>query len=439
MTSFRPDLEDLLTVQAAFLEGKNETATFEITPTAYPPHWSFFVSAGLPDLLRLLEKIRPTEEDLAFLRAHDRFHDTFLSFLGSLDFTGELNAVPEGDLFFCNEAVVQITAPFLEGCLVLSGLRGLLSRACLVATQAARCVLAARGRPLFDGNLGKSGLPSDSRFGAIGGLNATSSLEAGRRFGLPTASFVSDLGLAAEENPIEAYRRWTTEDLCGGFLPLDRADPVASARLAARVGEEMRGRGESLSGVHFSSSNPEALGKPIREILDAAGLSGTKILVAGPLDEFSIESALEGGAPIDGFVLTEPLGASAEGSTGGFTGSLAEIGGRLVPRVGPFGSVVALGAQKVYRIGDAQARPRHDILTLRDDAMESYGPKARPLLESVPRNTWLERMHQLGVQSPRERREKAVRTLRQDVRRIRSPETYEVRSSPSLLRLLKGD
>src|SRR5207249_2172407 len=67
-----------------------------------------------------------------------------------LRFTGDVHALPEGTVFFADEPILRVTAPLPEAQLVESRLLNLLHFQTLVASKAARAVLAAPGKLLVD-------------------------------------------------------------------------------------------------------------------------------------------------------------------------------------------------------------------------------------------------------------------------------------------------
>jgi nicotinate phosphoribosyltransferase len=59
--------------------------------------------------------------------------------------------MPEGTIFFINEPVVEVTAPIIDAQLVESFIVNAVHIQTLIATKASRCVQAAPGRRLIDG------------------------------------------------------------------------------------------------------------------------------------------------------------------------------------------------------------------------------------------------------------------------------------------------
>lgn len=76
-----------------------------------PDRGGFAIAAGLEQIIRYLEQLCFTEEDIAYLRARKLFDEEFLSYLRNFRFTGDLYAVPEGTPVFPNEPILTVRAP----------------------------------------------------------------------------------------------------------------------------------------------------------------------------------------------------------------------------------------------------------------------------------------------------------------------------------------
>ncbi|RMF23975.1 MAG: nicotinate phosphoribosyltransferase, partial [Deltaproteobacteria bacterium] len=135
---------------AYYDRGMNETAVFEYYVRQLPPSRGFLVAAGLEQALEFLENLRFEEEELRWLRDCGRFRPEFVAALENTRFTGEVWAPPEGTILFPNEPILQVVAPLREAQLVETRLINILHFQTMIASKAARCVLAAPGALLVD-------------------------------------------------------------------------------------------------------------------------------------------------------------------------------------------------------------------------------------------------------------------------------------------------
>ena len=140
------DLYQFTMLQSYFDRGMNDTAVFEFFVRRLPQERNFLLAAGLEQALEYLEQLHVSGEDIEALRATGQFHEAFLESLRDLRFTGSVDAIAEGTLCFGDEPLVRVTARLPEAQLIESRLINLLHFQTLVASKAARCVLAEIGR-----------------------------------------------------------------------------------------------------------------------------------------------------------------------------------------------------------------------------------------------------------------------------------------------------
>src|SRR5947209_4511421 len=98
-------------LQSYWRLGMREEATFELFVRHLPPNRRFLIACGLDAALAYLDSLAFTPSAIERLRALERFDEVFLTWLGSLRFTGEVWAMPEGEVFFAGEPFVRVTAP----------------------------------------------------------------------------------------------------------------------------------------------------------------------------------------------------------------------------------------------------------------------------------------------------------------------------------------
>ncbi|MGZ3290249.1 MAG: nicotinate phosphoribosyltransferase, partial [Xanthobacteraceae bacterium] len=143
------DLYQLNMLQAYLDHGQTETAVFEFFVRRLPAR-RFLMAAGLEQALAFLEGLQFSNEEIDWLRHSKRFTDGFVDYLARLRFTGDVDAMPEGTIFFENEPIIRVIASLPQAQLVESRLINLLHFQSLIASKAARMVLAAPGRQLVD-------------------------------------------------------------------------------------------------------------------------------------------------------------------------------------------------------------------------------------------------------------------------------------------------
>ncbi|MEX2556121.1 MAG: nicotinate phosphoribosyltransferase [Actinomycetota bacterium] len=417
-----------LTMAASYLRrGMEGPAMFSLFARRLPANRGFLVATGLEDCLTFLESFSFEDADIEYLRRSQGFDEATLRAFREMRFTGDVWAVPEGRVVFADEPLVEVTGPIAEAQLVETVLLNHITFQTTVATKAARCVLAARGRDLVDFSFRRThGIEAGmavARASAMVGFVATSNVEAARRYGLRAAGTMAHSYVEAFPLEIEAFRAFAEDFPDRTTFLVDTYDTPAGVRAAARVIVEL-GLTERLA-VRLDSGDLAALAREARRILDEAGLPSCRILASGGLDEYDIDEMLAGGAPIDAFGVGTKLGTSADAASLDSAYKLVQYGDRPVLKLSS-GKATAPGPKQVFR-----AEGMRDVVALRS---EPAPPGARALLEPVMR-----RGRRLGppgtITAARERFEADLATLPPDARRLRDPDPPRARFSEALLDL----
>ena len=189
MTALLTDLYQLTMLDAYLQEGMPDTAVFELFVRRLPLQRNFLVAAGLEQAVEFLEGLAFTEDDLEWLQRQGRFSTRFIDWLRQFRFTGDVDAMAEGTLFFADEPVLRVTAPLPGAQFVESRVLNLVHFQSLITSKAARVVLTASGKPLVDFGMrrahGAEAAVLAARASYIVGFAGTATLEAARRFGIP--------------------------------------------------------------------------------------------------------------------------------------------------------------------------------------------------------------------------------------------------------------
>jgi nicotinate phosphoribosyltransferase len=307
--------------------GCTETWTFEITLPALPPRRSFLIAAGLEQAVGMLEQLAENGPDLAGLEAAHLpapLDQEILDSVASLRFTGSVEAVPEGTVIFAGEPVFRLRAPAPEAVLVGAALIGLLRSQTAVATKAARLVLAAGGKPVYEIGV-RSAAREASLFAArsayLGGACATANAVAAMEFGLPTMPVISLSLVAALGGMVSGL------ESCG--VMVDGA--LASEGDAALAALSATPRAVILDA---NTSNFAENVAALRAGIQSLGWRTTKVLVGGRVDEEVIDSIETDGIEVDGFCVGGELVVAVDSPCIGFDYELVEreIDGERVPQ-----------------------------------------------------------------------------------------------------------
>ena len=375
MSALLTDLYELNMAASYLRRGMSGPATFSLFVRRLPPERGFLVAAGIEPALDRLEGFRFEAEELRYLQEELRFPAGDLEAFRRLRFTGDVWAVPEGTIVLAGEPLVEVTGPVAEAQLVETILLNELTFATTVASKAARCVIAARGRELIDFGFRRTqGLDAGleaARVSALVGFAATSNVEAARRHGLVAAGTMAHSYIESFEDETAAFRAFAEDFPDRPTFLVDTYDTLAGVRRAIAVMRELPA-GARL-GVRLDSGDLDALARGARDLLDAAGLPQARIVASGGLDELEIDDLLRAGAPIDAFGVGTKMGVSADRPYLDTAYKLVQYGERPVMKLSS-GKMTAPGRKQVQRTAD----PFADLVALRD---EPVPPGAAGLLE----------------------------------------------------------
>ena len=363
------DLYELTMLQAYFEEGLAGSASFELFMRTLPRTRNFLLAAGLDQVIDYLAALRFAPEELDWLRGTGRFTDAFLASLERLRFTGDVDAMPEGTAFFADEPILRITAPLREAQLVESRVMNLLHYETLVASKAARSVLAAGDRLLVDFGLrrahgAEAGLLS-ARACYLAGFTGTATVEAGRRFGIPTFGTMAHSYVQVLADESQAFERFALAHPGNVMLLIDTYDTERAAQRVVDLAPRLAMKGIAIKGVRLDSGDLADHARRVRAILDAGGLKEVTIFASGNLDEYRLAELRAGAAPIDGFGIGTRMNTSADAPYLDCAYKLQEYDGKP-RRKRSEGKATWPGRKQVYRHYDAAGRFAGDVLALAD-------------------------------------------------------------------------
>ena len=429
------DLYELTMAQGYFSQGMSSQATFSLFVRPSRVKRSYLVSAGLEDVLRYLEDFSFSGSAIDYLRSTSTFTDDFLDYLGSLRFTGRVRAIPEGRIYFHNEPALEITAPIIEAQIIETLVINQVNLQSLIATKAARCLWAGRGKALVDFSLRRAhgvdaGMKA-ARSSYMVGFSSTSNVLAGKAYGLPIAGTMAHSFVTSFEREIDAFRAYAESFPDDTVLLLDTYNTVAAAAKAADVGREMEARGHRLRAVRLDSGDLLGLSRDVRGVLDEAGLGYVRVLVSGGLDEFQVEELVQAGAPIDAFGVGTRMAVSGDAPWLDMAYKLVKYAGRPVLKLST-GKVSLADEKQVFRLRDDEGRLKGDVIGLSDETPPESG--AEPLLEIFMENGEM-LAPPPAIEELRERFRIEFAALDDRFKVVKNPAKYPVRLSSRLRRL----
>ncbi|HEX5380051.1 MAG TPA: nicotinate phosphoribosyltransferase [Phenylobacterium sp.] len=378
------DLYQLNMLEAYLQAGRTETAVFELFVRRLPARRGFLMAAGLQQAVEFLETLSLSTAELDWLARSGRFSRPTLDWLAALRFTGDVDAMPEGTVFFGDEPILRVTAPLPLAQLVESRLMNILNFQTLVASKAARMVLAAPGKRLVDFGLrrahgAEAGLMA-ARASYVAGFHGTATVLAGMLWDIPLQGTMAHSFVQSFDDEAEAFESFARARPAGLTLLLDTYDTEQAARKVVALAPKLRASGVAVSGVRLDSGDLVALSANVRRILDEGGLGEVTIFASGGLDEDDLQAFARAGAPIDGFGMGTSLTTSSDAPSLDCAYKLEEYAG-VARRKLSAGKATWPGRKQVWRSCDGQGRMAGDVLSTDDDRQPG-----EPLVRAVLRD-----------------------------------------------------
>jgi nicotinate phosphoribosyltransferase len=381
-TALLTDRYEFTMLEGALRDGTaSRRCVFELFARRLAGGRRFGVVAGTGRLLSALRSFRFGDDELRFLRDNRVVDDDTLAYLADYRFRGSLTGYREGELYFPGSPVLTVEGTFADAVILETVALSILNHDSAVATAAARMCIAAGVRPLAEmgsRRASEQGAVAAARAAYIVGFGATSNLEAGRTWGIPTMGTAAHAWTLLHDREEDAFRAQIAALGIGTTLLVDTYDIHTGVEVAIRVA------GTGLGGVRIDSGDLPIVAAEVRAQLDALGATGTRITVTSDLDEYAI--AALAASPVDAY----GVGTSVVTGSGTPTAGMVF---KLVARQDAAGSwvpVAKLSADKASLGGRKSAFRRLDAGTATAELIKiangfdeadtpAQHPDARPL------------------------------------------------------------
>lgn len=287
---------------------------FELFVRKLPKNRSYFVVAGLQQVVEFIENFKFKREHILYLKSLNEFKeigDDFFEYLLEMKFTGDLWAAPEGTILFPNEPILRVKAPIIEAQIVETFILSIINFQTLIATKASRITNVSNDRPVIEfgsrrAHGSQAGLLA-ARAAFIGGCVGTSNTLAGMRFDIPVYGTMAHSFILSFENELDAFTQFHNI-FPSGFLLVDTYDTLNAIRMIIK---------EKLSpkGIRLDSGDLLYLSKEARKLLDETEDSkykNVKIMASSDLNEYIIDNLVKNNAPIDIFAVGTDLCTSRD-------------------------------------------------------------------------------------------------------------------------------
>lgn len=287
----------------------DKEAVFDLFFRRSPFKGGYAIACGLRYVVDYLKHFRFDSSDVAYLASltgndgKALFEQGFLDYLSDLEFTCDIDAMPEGTVAFPHEPLIRVRGPIIQCQVLETPLLNMMNFQTLIATKAARVCQATRGEPVLEFGLrraqGLDGALAASWAAFVGGCAATSNVLAGKLFGIPVKGTHAHSWIMSFDSEPEAFQTYAEAMPNNCVFLVDTYDTLQGVRHAVEVGKWLRERGHRMVGIRLDSGDLATLSIEARKIMDEAGFADAAIVASNDLNEHLIEELKAQGATIN--------------------------------------------------------------------------------------------------------------------------------------------
>lgn len=463
-SSMMIDFYELTMANGYYLEGLSEKIVyFDLFFRKIPDNGGYALFSGLETIIDYIENLHFTDNDIEFLKTKNSFDESFLNYLKTFKFSGDIYSFSEGSVIFPNEPLITVKANLIEAQIIETFLLQTINHQSLIATKASRIKYAAKGKIILEMGARRAHGLSSSTLGAraayIGGVDGTSNVLADQLFGVPSGGTMAHSWVQIFPDEYQAFMAYAKAYPNNSTFLVDTYDTLKTGVPSAIkvIKEYLIPNKASNYSIRIDSGDLTYLAKQARSMLDEAGLTECKIVVSNSLDEHTIDTLLSQKAPIDIFGVGERLITAKSDPVFGSVYKLVAVkeDKTIIPKIKISDNVEKITTphfKNVYRIYSEDEKAEADLITVFDEIIDSN----KPLTIFDPHHTWktktftnykLKQMHNTifkdgvriynkpSLSTIKAYAEQELNSLWDEVRRFDNPHQYYVDLSEKLWRI----
>ncbi len=345
---------------------------FEAYFRKMPFNNGYVIFSGLERIVKILNQLKFTDDDIDYLQSLDLYDTEFLTYLKNWHLTATIRSAYEGEVMFNNEPLLQVEGPLVDAQLLETLLLNIINFQTLIATKAARIASVTNGDPLLEFGTRRAQELDAALWGTraafIGGFDATSNVRAGKLFNIPISGTHAHALVQAYHNDYDAFHAYAATHKNVVFL-VDTFDTLKSGvpnaiKVAREFGDKI-----NFQGVRIDSGDMAYLSKKVRIMLDEAGFTNAKIYASNDLDENTILNLKIQGAKIDVWGIgTKLITAYDQPALGAVYKMVSIDGDDTIKLSNNVEKISTPGKKQVWRITDSKdGKSEGDYLTFDDE------------------------------------------------------------------------
>ena len=302
-TAFLTDKYEVTMLQAMLRAGRaDHRAVFDLFARRLPKGRRYGVVGGVGRVVEAVKNFRFTDEQIAYLEADPIIDEATVRYLRDYKFRGIIVGQPEGSLYFPNTPILTVIGTFADCVLLETLLLSIMNHDSAVMSAASRMVTAAEGMPMIEMGSRRTSETSAiaaARAAYIAGFNATSNLQAGHLYQIPTTgtsahAYTLAYGPDGEEQSF--YDQMVALGTDTTIL-VDTYNIPEGIRRAVHAANTLGASGPG--GIRIDSGDLHEETVNARALLDSLGAIDTKIVLSSDIDEYTISEMKERGTPVD--------------------------------------------------------------------------------------------------------------------------------------------
>ena len=433
---------------------------FDVFYRSVPDDGGFAITCGLEQVIKYIQEIHFSKQDIEYLRTKKIFSEEFLEYLSHFKFNGSIWAVPEGTPVFPNEPIMTVRAKAIEAQLIETFVLTTLNHQSLVATKTSRIIRAANGRAVFEFGARRAHGPMAATLGAraayIAGASGSSNTLTDFLFQTHAVGTMAHSWIQMFPDELTAFKRYCELYPDGALLLVDTYNVLHSGipNAIKAFNEVLKPLGKRPKGIRLDSGDIAYQSKKARIMLDEAGYQDCKIFASNSLDEYLIRDLIFQEAKVDFFGVGERLITSKSSPIfdGVYKLVAIEENNKIIPKIKiseNLGKITNPHYKKLYRLYDKDNHKAiADLITVYDeqvpnDEYELFDPVAvwkRKKITNFEKRELLIPIFENGklvYQLPKIDEIRAyclaeINTLWEEVKRFENPHNYYVDLSQKL-------
>lgn len=343
-----------------------------------PKNRSFLVVAGTRRIADFLATSKFTQEDISLINSILPITKEFSEYLLSINFSEEIKmfGMHEGEIAFAQEPLIRLEGPIGLLQYVEKRILSILNHDVRIASKAARVVLAAKGRPVFEagGRRAHEACTTDTaRACYIAGFEGTSSLAAFAKYGIKCVGTMGHVWVMSHKTEEEAFQNWNKVYPESTYL-IDTYHPRTGTENAIKHASK-----GFLAGIRLDSGDLCEQSAIFRRLLNQSDDYKTKIIASNDLNEYKISDLLSRGSAINSFLVGTEVVSTPDAPTCSFVYKLVCIDyesgtENKCKTAAEKGKSTYPGRKQVYRHFNSKnnyVKDTHDVICLDDEVVDS--------------------------------------------------------------------